>query len=127
MAGFSISDTIGMLSGRISYLDDRHKLILDNIAHADTPGYKSKDLEFNGFLKAAADGDDATLMQGDGSVSFKPKEDITIRDGHAKADGNNVSVESEMANLTDNSLEFMTATEILKRQLSLLKYSLSER
>jgi flagellar basal-body rod protein FlgB len=129
MTDFSISNAVGLLSGRIEYLDARHKLIIDNLANVDTPGFKSKDLSFDGYVNSALDNaasgnaEDASVASG--GLSLHPKAEVFEREGHAKLDGNNVNVETEMANMTDNSVEFMTATEILKRHLGLIKYAIS--
>ena len=44
-----------MLTERMSWLNQRQQLLADNIANADTPGYKPKDLAPVNFEKLARD------------------------------------------------------------------------
>ena len=39
----------GMLKSRLGYLSDRQKLIAQNVANADTPGYQPRDLKAYSF------------------------------------------------------------------------------
>jgi len=69
----------GRLEQYMDLLSTRQKLVASNIANADTPGYKTKDIDFqNEFLNAAAE--------------IAPHV-IEARDLAARNDGNNVSID----------------------------------
>jgi len=113
-----ISDSAAYLTGRLGYLNDRHNLVSQNLAHMETPGYHSKDLSFAGYMKRAEDSD---------SVLFQPLENVKQTGGMLKANGNDVNMEQEMSKLADNSVEYMTAIEILKKNITLMKISVGDK
>lgn len=77
-------------------LSARQKLVASNIANADTPGFKTKDVDFQTeFLNAAAGAQPRA-----GEVSGLA----------ARNDGNNVSIDREARLLAENALRFNIAT-----------------
>jgi flagellar basal-body rod protein FlgB len=99
------------LAGRLEqYLDllgARQKLVASNIANADTPGYKTKDIDFQmEFLNAAADAA-PHVMEASGLA--------------ARNDGNNVSIDREARLLAENDLRFNIATNLLRGQIRLVR------
>lgn len=113
-----ISDSAAYLTGRLGYLSDRHGLLSQNLAHMETPNYNAQDLSFEGYLSRPDDSD---------GVLFQPKETVIQTGGAIKANGNDVNMEQEMAKLADNSVEYMTAIEILKKNVTLMKISVSDK
>ena len=99
------------LAGRLEqYLDllgARQKLVASNIANADTPGYKTKDIDFQTeFLNAAAETSPHV---------------IEARDLAARNDGNNVSIDREARLLAENDLRFNIATNLLRGQIRIVR------
>lgn len=112
------SDTVAKLAGRISFLMKRQDVFTTNIANQETPNYKAREIEFKGFL------DDNVNQQRniiDRNLTQEPdiKEKIVL--DNPKPNGNTVNLEEQMANVADNSVEFMVATEVLKRNMALVK------
>lgn len=123
MAGLSLNtEIIARLSGRISYLNARNDLLAQNIAHLETPNYKTKDLEFLGFVEEAA----AQAKEKD-NMYYNPDVKEVFVKGDPKPNGNDVNMEQQMANIADNSVEYMVATEVIKKNLALLKFSASDQ
>lgn len=122
MSGLKLNtDIFSRLSGRLTYLNARHDVMVQNIANLETPDYKSKDVEFQGYVDDQLSESERNLQ-----TSFTPKmSEINIK-GDAKPNGNTVSIEEQMAKMADNSVEYMVASEIFKKNLSLLKFSMSE-
>lgn len=122
MSGLKLNtDIFSRLSGRLTYLNARHDVMVQNIANLETPDYKSKDVEFQGYVD-----DQLSEAERNLQTSFTPKmSEINIK-ADAKPNGNTVSIEEQMAKMADNSVEYMVASEIFKKNLSLLKFSLSE-
>lgn len=112
------NDSMMMLSGRVGFLNNRHQVLSQNLAQLETPGYKAKDIAFEGFLE------DAT--QNPNGVSKTIKAEVFERNDAPGLNGNNVNLEKETARITDNSIEYTTAVQILKKNLSLVKYSITE-
>ena len=82
----------------------RNQTILNNLANADTPGFKAKDVEFDGILKDAIERYERT-----GEVDFDDVK-AELRGRHSnysvRIDDNNVDVESELVNFYKNSAKY---------------------
>ena len=104
------------LSNRLEHYMDllsaRQKQAASNIANADTPGYKTKDVDFKAeFLNAAA------------GVEPHASE---VRGLTARNDGNNVSIDRESRLLAENALRFNIATNLLRGQIRAVKEAIQE-
>jgi flagellar basal-body rod protein FlgB len=92
------------------YLDltaQRQALVSANIANIDTPGYRTRDIDFHGEL--------ARAMQDEDTGKTEP----LVREVPgliARPDGNNVSVDREGLLLSQVQLQFTAATELVKEQ-----------
>jgi flagellar basal-body rod protein FlgB len=87
----------------MTLLSVRQKLVASNIANADTPGYKTKDIDFESELQNAIAGSQplATNVSG-------------LR---VKNDGNNVDLDREARLLAENALRFSVASNLLRSQI----------
>jgi len=88
-------------------LSARQKLVASNIANADTPGYKTKDIDFQGEFRSAVHG-----------VSPEP---IEVSGLETKNDGNNVSVDRESRLLSENDIRFNLASNLLRSQIQAIR------
>lgn len=110
----------------------RHKLLANNIANADTPGYKRKDLAFQQELERIIN----TMLAEEEKVSPERPEMVRTHPGHRgkgtdsfrpvirssdrqifRNDGNNVDIEREMSELAKNNLYYQVVADQLHRQL----------
>ena len=80
----------------------RHRVIASNLANANTPGFKAKELAFDAELTRA-------MMDGRAT----PEEAVVERDAPAGANGNSVRLETEMADMQKNALAFQMAERLL--------------
>lgn len=94
--------------GALDGLAARHAAISDNIANVNTPGYKRKVVPFEAALVRAMR--DAFPACGPVCLPARPFTPPVVRDTRtmARADGNNVDVEREMAMLAENTLRYET-------------------
>jgi flagellar basal-body rod protein FlgB len=90
----------------------RQKLVAANIANADTPGYKTKDLDFQFEFMSALSGERANAVEVAGLTT--------------KNDGNSVSIDRESRLLAENALRFNIASNLLRSQIRCLKIALQE-
>ncbi len=107
--------TVDMLGNAISGADMEHAAIADNIANVNTPNYHRQSVSFKDAL-AAADGDplqDGQLglqtsddrqfgTPGAAGTPFSPVAQVDDTN-QMRADGSNVDVDQEMAQLSQNS------------------------
>jgi flagellar basal-body rod protein FlgB len=92
----------------------REAALANNIANANTPGYRRLDVDFHAAMEQAiADGGG----EAGGNVDFTPVPDGT---GPVRADGGNVDPDLEMALLAQNSLEYQALAAIQKTRMHIL-------
>jgi flagellar basal-body rod protein FlgB len=96
----------------MTLLSERQKLVASNIANADTPGYRTQDIDFHAEFENAAAGETPTVIEPQGLV--------------AKADGNNVNLDREARLLSENALRFSIASNFARSELSTLKTAIQE-
>jgi flagellar basal-body rod protein FlgB len=101
----------GQLERYMDLLSARQKLVASNVANADTPGYRTRDIDFQSeFLNA---------MGGPPRVS-------EVNDLPVKNDGNNVSLDREARLLAENALRFQVASQLMKSQIRAVRSAISE-
>lgn len=122
------------LRARMEWLSERQKLLSENIANADTPGYHARDLkpvDFHKLLKRGSTSQMAMThpqhLKGAADAqrfSFKPEELAT---NEVNPSGNSVSIEEQMVKLGETQMEYETATGLYRKQTQLLKLALGSR
>ncbi len=91
-------------------LSARQNLVASNIANADTPGYKTQDLDFQGEFESAA--------------GLTP-EVVQVTGLPVKNDGNNVSLDREARLLSENAIRFQVASSLMKGEIHTLQSAIS--
>jgi flagellar basal-body rod protein FlgB len=93
-------------------LSMRQKLVSSNIANADTPGYKTQDIDTKtSFL---------SMLTG-GLAQPADVQDLTV-----KNDGNNVDLDREARLLAENSMKFNMAATLMKSQIAEMREAIKE-
>ncbi|MGI6093375.1 MAG: flagellar basal body rod protein FlgB [Veillonellaceae bacterium] len=111
----------------------RHKVVSNNIANVNTPGFKKSEVVFEELLQAELSGrSDLKLTKtkashlskraSDGSVPFIN----TINSTSFRTDGNNVDIDVEMANLAKNNIYYNALITQLSKHLAGLKSAINE-
>lgn len=93
----------------------RHKVISQNLANVNTPGYRRLDVEFEQQFADA-------ISSGSGPVPGQISPQI-VEDNSAalRADGNNVDVDKELGQLNKNSLLFQMYSQLLSSQFDSMR------
>ncbi len=91
----------------------RQTLLTNNIANADTPGYKREDVNFQTTLRGAMEGGESALEQ----VHFQPE----VQPGAAGPEGNGVDVDEESAQIAENGLDYEAMTQVLGARDAILR------
>ena len=131
---FEISKSYNLLAKAMDYRALRADLISSNIANIDTPGYKSRDIEFETSLKEEEDrlydvkSHMLELAKTD-SKHLNPLRDnenqtgtIFFRDGQdSRNDGNTVDLDVETTELAKNRVMYDALTAALKKDSSLFR------
>lgn len=100
----------------------RQRAIANNIANANTAGYKRTDVDFHSALAQALDAPDAADRLK--NISFSTQTDSA---SSTRADGNNVDIDTEMANLSQNSLEYQSLVTVARARLTMLQIAMGTR
>jgi flagellar basal-body rod protein FlgB len=99
----------GIAANLERYLDlvsFRQKLTAANVANAETPGYTTKDIDFQAEYRSAM-GSPPTVTE----VSSLP----------AKTDGNNVNLDREARVLAENALRFSVGSQLVRADLNAVR------
>jgi len=104
----------------------RNGVLANNIANADTPGYKRKDVQFETYLANAVAGTD-NLDKTVGEIDLSTLESTTYTEQAGlsyRADGNNVDVTTENVELAKNQLKYYILMNSINDEFSKLKAAL---
>ena len=119
----------------MQHLSERQKVIAQNVANSETPGFKAREVEKPDFgALLASHGERGQVRIG------KPRVTITSgmaalgasqpRGGHivadkdvteTKPDGNNVTLEEQLLKMGQVQADYATMTNLYRKQMSLMK------
>jgi flagellar basal-body rod protein FlgB len=103
----------------------RQELIAANIANADTPNYKAKDIDFASALQGAISGNGAKLpvtttstahLSGGNGESIMGAPVLYRSVIQPSADGNTVDMDVERAQFADNALRYEASVKFVSDQ-----------
>lgn len=109
----------------------RHRAISDNVANSETVGYQRRTIEFEERLRMASE-DQGGLKRTSGNhlghggvnpASIEPKVVVDVEKTDVN-DLNNVDIDREMADMTQNHLQFNFASRLAKSYFELLQQSM---
>jgi len=106
----------------------RRDIIAQNVANVDTPNYRAQDVDFETTLQMALQSSDSMLMNltDENHIAFNgtatPLFQVGIRDGGTlRADGNNVDIDLELADLTETGVRYNALSTVVSQKYSLIK------
>lgn len=109
------SPTVLGLGRALDLYAARHRILSENVAHAETPGYRAKEMDFGGELDRAFEQHSAHKADAaDGSADGSLPPRIELR-------RDPVDLDREMALLSENSLRVQALSRIVARKYSGLK------
>ena len=105
-----------LLEKFLDITSQRQQLVTANMANVDTPGYRTKDIDFRGELQRAA---------ADGPANFMP----VVRSVEGlleRPDGNNVSMDREGLLLAETQMQFGLGVQLLRHEFQSLLMAINE-
>lgn len=125
--------SVNLLEKGVSASWLRNEVITNNITNADTPNFKASRVQFESLMASAlGEGDGLPLKAGDerhiggaGEAEKVEPQVVTDRTTSAGLDGNNVDIESEMAALAKNSIEYYTLVNKVNSEFRKLNTAIS--
>ncbi len=106
-----IDRVAGKLENYMNLLSARQKLVASNLANLDTPGYKTRDVDFQfEYMSRLEDS----------------KPNVIEPDLPSKNDGNNVSLDRETRLLAENAMRFQAASLLARGEFRKIKSAIQE-
>lgn len=137
MAGFDLfGPTQDLLTASLRVRAARHSLLTANVANADTPGYRSRDIDFAGLLQTFVE-PQASSVDRQGGVTlvsthpFHQQQEYGLSpaentEAGEALDRNQVELDGEITRLVENTLHHEASLTLLSRTLGGLRYAISE-
>ncbi|HMK95961.1 MAG TPA: flagellar basal body protein [Acidimicrobiales bacterium] len=93
----------------------QQQAVAENVANADTPGYKARDVDFEASLAQAIANGDPSQMQVTTLASTAPTDQA----------GNNVSLSQEMVEEEKAGMQFQTMVDAMNAKFQLLSVAIN--
>lgn len=92
----------------------RQQTIAENLANANTPGYRRRDVEFHAALDTAlANGKESVA-----TVTFSPDVDPTAP---LRGDGSNVDIDKEQSTMAQVGLEYDAMIQVMRTRMQIMR------
>jgi flagellar basal-body rod protein FlgB len=113
-------DYVNVLTKAADASYQREAILANNISNVDTPGYKRKDLNFEGVLSQELQSLDKKISELDTS-----KLTANVYTDHSnysyRMDGNNVDIDTENVELASEQIKYEALTSSISSQFSRMK------
>jgi flagellar basal-body rod protein FlgB len=122
-----------VLRTKMQWHQERQRLLAENVANADTPGFRPRDLA-PPKLDPARPAEAAVALARTSATHLASSSAGTAQfqlDRHGQFEvrptGNGVNLEDEMLKVASNAMDFQAATALYTRGLGLIKTALGKR
>lgn len=123
-----------MLKGRMNYFSARQRVIAENVANSDTPGFTPRDIaapSFEQAMRAARSGPashagglartNPAHIAGPAGGQASPFTPERAPDSETRQDGNSVVLEEEMLKMAESRMNYDAAISFYQKSLNLLR------
>lgn len=107
--------TMGVIYQAMHGLSARQRVIADNVANINTPGFQASRVDFESSLRRAVSSGEP------GSTSV----DTTTSTDPSRQDGNNVNLDDETLSMIDTNLKYQTMVEAMNTKFRILRDSMN--
>jgi flagellar basal-body rod protein FlgB len=104
------------LTGYLELTNQRQELIVGNMANIDTPGYHTKDMDFQSAMQDVVNSGNAKMEPASLEVEGLPE----------RPDGNNVNVDRESLLLSQTQLQYQMGVQLIKAEFHKLLTAIKE-
>ncbi|KQW82372.1 flagellar basal body rod protein FlgB [Brevundimonas sp. Root1279] len=118
---------LGQIKGRLNWLDERQRVIAQNVANSDTPGYAARDLNQPTDFAAALRNGAGVRMARTSAMHIAPQgqqarfESAASPDSETTLDGNSVVVEEQMLKMSESRMAYDAAIGIYQKSMQMLR------
>jgi len=123
----SFEKAFGVHPDALLIRDQRSTLLAENIANADTPGYKARDLDFQSALEGAKARQSGDLGRTDprhfeiSTATRRGDPQFRVPNQPDTGDGNTVDIHEERNAFARNAMEYQATLNFLNSRISGLK------
>jgi flagellar basal-body rod protein FlgB len=107
---------IQLLERFLDVTSRRHSLVVSNMANVDTPGYRTKDLDFRSELVRAVNNGGQDVMPVARNVQGLLE----------RPDGNNVSLDRESLLMAETQIQFRLGVQLIRSEFQRLITAINE-
>lgn len=123
------------LTEKMKWHQARQSLLAENVANAETPGYRGRDLKAFGFEDHMRNASTVTMtttatQPGHFSVSSGGNDGFGARSLNSfeiTPEGNGVTLEDEMMKVASNQMDYQAITTLYNRSLRILKTAIGRQ
>lgn len=128
----TLEESIAVYRQAIALRSQRHELLASNIANADTPNFKARDIDFRSAIAAAIDQRGLKLQtsqQGHFAVPLKNSNPpLLFRHEYQSAvDGNTVEMDHERSQISDNAIQYQILTQLLNDEFQGMRQAMTSQ
>jgi|SRR5690606_7520404 len=117
----SFDRALGVHEQALAFRAERASVLANNIANADTPNFKARDLDFASVLEAQQSGDQRSVQMTRTHANHLQVESLIDQaaglryrtPSQPSIDGNTVEVQAEQARYTENAVDFQASFTFL--------------
>jgi flagellar basal-body rod protein FlgB len=118
-----------LINKRLSWLSQRQDLLAQNVANADTPGYKARDLKEPSFadLVRGTSGTIRPVATQPGHIVSPQSGRWTVADDTSTTptlNGNTVDMENELIKVSKTGIDYQFAINLYRKQIGMIKTAL---
>ncbi len=122
----------GMLKTKMAWHQERQRLLAENVANADTPKFRPRDLAQPQFDKRAPMAGVELSRTSSGHINMSASSASAFQAARLggydlRPSGNAVNLEDEMMKVASNQMDYQAATTLYSRSLSMLKAAVGKR
>lgn len=133
--GIITSSTIPVLEQVINFAQNRHEVLVGNVANLDTPGYQVRDMSVETFQQrlkdAIAAGHRRNQASSPGMAASQARDALSNVSDSMRSilyhDGSDVGMEQQVLQISKNQFLHNLAISLMSSQFQLLQTAISER
>mgnify|MGYP003576071376 CR=1 FL=1 len=119
---------LSQIKGRLNWLDQRQRVIAENVANSDTPGYVGRDLNQPANFAEAMRSGGRLSMTRTSAMHIAPAGQAAARfdtvkapDSETTLDGNAVVVEEQMLKMAESRMAYDAAIGFYQKSMMMLR------
>ena len=128
---FDLDNALGIHAKAMVLRARRTEVLASNIANADTPGFKARDLDFHAMMRGAeSDLKSQGLVKTHANHIGSSRNDIQADElmyrtpNQPSLDGNTVDIQMEKAEFSENAIQYMASLRFLTGRIQGLQLAL---